>query len=213
MGDRFATVLWTSAEYGAPEAGACNLEHRDMAAQAPDLIPEEKLQMYRPWLDTLTWPWTAARSLQIPVVAVLFVCIWLSPASAWLGSRSQAFPDGKATVVVHAFCSDDGVFDNNGQQEPRCDILSQERWQIRILDAVEQWNNAGANFQFSTRPYPMIGPTGDDDACSPKPKAIFTSSWRTSRPRTPALPAQGLIRRPVTVHGVPMGRGRIGGGF
>ena len=104
----------------------------------------------------------------MPVVAVLFICMWLSPSSAWEGSRSQAFSDGKATVVVHAFCHDDGAFDNDGQLEPHCDVLSQQRWQVRILDAVEQWNSAGANFQFSTR-----SAQPDDDVCDQDPGHIY----------------------------------------
>ena len=77
------------------------------------------------------------------------------------------FPNG-ATVVAHAFCYDDGVFDIDGQRERRCDIFSQHRWQVRILDAVEQWNNAGAKFQFSTR-----SARPDDDPCKGQQGHIY----------------------------------------
>ena len=101
------------------------------------------------------------------LAVVLLICMWWSPASAYVTGPSH-FPGGEATVIVHAFCYDDGVFDIDGQEERRCDLLSQHRWQVRIQDALEQWNNAGANFQFRTR-----SALPDDDPCDPERGHIY----------------------------------------
>ncbi len=107
-------------------------------------------------------------SFKISIVTFLFVCTLLSHAHAWEAMAHREFPHGEVTVVLHAFCRDDGVFELGGYSEPRCDMLSPHRWQVRIKHALEQWNNAGANFQFHTRPA-----LPDDDPCDPEPGHIY----------------------------------------
>ena len=76
-------------------------------------------------------------------IALLFVSIVaLSPSThAWVKEDRLPFPDGHAPVILHQFClsSDCGPF-------------SQQDWHQMIRFAIGQWNNAGSNFRFTTRP-------------------------------------------------------------
>ena len=82
---------------------------------------------------------------------LLFVLVVAMPGStqAWVKSY-QPFPDGEATVVLHRFC-----------QKQDCGRASQADWQAVIQDALDEWNNAGAQFQFTTRPV-----RSTDDPCN-----------------------------------------------
>ena len=87
----------------------------------------------------------------------LFVLALVMPgerADAWVAGH-QPFPDGEATVVLHRFCF---LAD--------CGSASQGAWQAVIHDALDEWNNAGASFRFSTRPV-----RSTDDPCN-MPNAV-----------------------------------------
>jgi len=99
----------------------------------------------------------------------LFVVLLFFPsmASGWVRSH-QEFPNGRATVITHAFCLDERSVDIGGFTLPRCDVLTEAQWAARIRNAGERWNNAGSNFRFSFRPA-----TPADDPCEPEPGHIY----------------------------------------
>ena len=101
----------------------------------------------------------------------LFVVLLFFPsmASGWVRSH-QEFPNGRATVITHAFCLDDRTVDIGGFTLPRCDVLTEAQWAARIRNAGERWNNAGSNFRFSFRPA-----TPADDPCEPEPGYIYVA--------------------------------------
>ena len=130
-------------------------------------------------------------------VFFLFFFLFLlfpSRSAAWV-KESQTFPSGRATIVLHMFCLDTGTWNIDGYAEPRCDILTQARWQVRIKNALEQWNNAGSYFFFDSRPaYPDEDPCDSEyghihfilaDYTQPnpcEPSRRFQSAWGTYWP-------------------------------
>lgn len=104
---------------------------------------------------------------KIVLISYVFsACFGIERAAAWVEGYRH-FPHGEATVIVHAFCFDDGVVEIGGRIERRCDLLSQQQWQNRIKNALEQWNNAGANFHFYAR-----AALPDSDPCDSEPGHI-----------------------------------------
>ena len=75
--------------------------------------------------------------------------------NAWV-KGFQAFPEGEATVVLHAFCRSEFCGDDFPVSG-----WSDERWVNMIQDAIAEWNNVGAHFTFRTR---EVRPT--DDPCN-----------------------------------------------
>ena len=117
------------------------------------------------------------------LLLVSFFLISPPSSSAWV-KESQTFPSGRATIVLHMFCLDTGTWNIDGYDEPRCDILTQARWQVRIKNALEQWNNAGSYFFFDSRPaYP------DEDPCDSQPGHIYFALVDHTQPH-PCLPSQ-----------------------
>ncbi len=106
----------------------------------------------------------------LPFIFLLLVSFFLIlplSSSAWTIIPKE-FPQGHATVIVHAFCLDTGTEEVHNYAEPRCDIFSQRSWQVRIKNALEQWNNAGSNFFFDSRPA-----MPDEDPCDPQTGYIY----------------------------------------
>ena len=74
------------------------------------------------------------------VSCVMGACLVSERADAWVKDY-QPFPEGEATVVLHWFC-----------QRQSCPPNAQmQGWRDMILDALDKWNKAGANFTFRTR--------------------------------------------------------------
>ena len=105
-----------------------------------------------------------------PLIFFTLLCSFFSPpppASAWVAMH-QEFPEGHATVVVHAFCRDTGVREIDGHVESNCAVFHQRAWQARITNALEQWNNAGSSFFFESR---LAFP--GEDPCDPRRGHIY----------------------------------------
>ncbi len=165
--------------------------------------------------------------MRISQFIFLFFFLFLlfpSRSAAWV-KGVQTFPSGHATIVLHMFCLDKGTWNIDGYAEPRCDMLTQERWQIRIKNAFEQWNNAGSYFFFDSRPASL-----NDDPCNPeyghiyfvladytqphpcKPNRRFESAWGTYWPNaaggawvflnTTAVPKDPPKERKLIISGV-----------
>ena len=97
-------------------------------------------------------------SISTAIGRVLFVVYvvfgGVKEADAWVEGY-QPFPEGEATVVLHAFCRSQFCGDDFPVSG-----WSDERWVNMIQDAIAEWNDAGANFTFRTR---EVRPT--DDPC------------------------------------------------
>lgn len=126
------------------------------------------------------------RSCLLTALAMFFLSPLFSPAHAWVRG-TQPFPQGEATVVLHRFC-----------QGREC-VRTVPPWPDLIQDAIDEWNQAGANFTFHTRP---VRP-GDDPCNLPGEVAIISVDPDT------LCPGDGPL---LDVHG-PAGRTeyRLGG--
>ena len=120
-------------------------------------------------------------------IFLLFSFLFFSlppPASAWT-TMHQEFPHGEATIVVHAFCLDQGTREEvNGYTEPHCAFLNQRSWQARITNTLEQWNNAGSHFIFHSR-----AASPEEDPCDPQPGHIYFILADHSQPN-PCVPTR-----------------------
>ena len=125
-------------------------------------------------------------ALSIGGACLLAVWTQVERADAWVRS-TQPFPQGEATVVLHRFCK--------GRE---C-VSTRPSWPDLIQAALDEWNRAGSNFTFHTRP---VRP-GDDPCNLPGEVAIISVDPDT------LCPGDGPL---LDVHG-PVGRVeyRLGG--
>ncbi len=104
------------------------------------------------------------------LAAVVFSLAGSNNAHTWV-KHWQPFGNGEATVVLHLFC-----------QRQKCQ--PQSWWPDMIQYGIDQWNNAGANFVFSTR---RVHPT--DDPCNlPGEVAVIVTDGQVC-PGDRALPS------------------------
>ena len=95
-----------------------------------------------------------ARISYIASLAVVFACCTaLEQAAAWVRGYqpfSEGGFQGEVTVVLHRFC-----------RSHDCGPLTDQEWQDLIQTALSEWNGAGSNFVFRTRPV-----RSTDDPCN-----------------------------------------------
>ena len=118
------------------------------------------------------------------IIAGMLSCILVGRADAWV-IGNQHFPDGKATIVVHRFCR--STFDAGCDAHP-----SQDTWQRLIREVVTEWNEAGANWTFHTRPARR-----SDNPCTMTdaiPVILATTDNLCSGDRFPLSSTAGMVR-------------------
>ena len=115
------------------------------------------------------------------IAAACMLCLVPASGKAWVSEGTyQPFPDGEATVIVHRFCLSDW-----------CPLAARE-WEEFIQDAVHEWDSAGSNFVFHTRP---TQPT--DDPCnlpSGEVAIIWTDGKRKCADDFPLPPYYGGVK-------------------
>ena len=128
-----------------------------------------------------------AISRMLFVACVLFG-VRIDKANAWVEGY-QPFPDGEATVVLHAFCRSKFCSDF---WDPNPPPTSDEGWANRIREAIAEWNDAGANFTFRTR---EVRPT--DDPCNiPGAVVVILATGEDG-----TCPGDGPLRYGLTEYG------------
>lgn len=118
---------------------------------------------------------------------IVSLSLWLGtlsvdPVSAWVQLPELPYPDGNPRVVLHWFC-----------QKSRCDPeLVGPAGQDIIRRAIHQWNGAGSQFMFRTRPAQH-----GDDPCTifGEVVVILTEDGRLCRSDGPMVsgPHAGLM--------------------
>ena len=83
---------------------------------------------------------------QIVFVACVLFGIGIEQAGPWVQGGSQPFLDGEAPVVLQRFCRL-----SSGASSRWCGSGSDQTWVNMIQATTSEWNNAGADFVFSTR--------------------------------------------------------------
>ena len=126
------------------------------------------------------------------VVCVLFG-IRIDKANAWeYGYQSfvsdHGEPDREVTVVLHSFCQSRFCSD---LWDPNPPPISDQGWINMIQSAIDQWNDAGADFRFRTR---EVRPT--DGPCDiPGAVAVILANGDST------CPGDGRVRHGRTAYG------------